>query len=179
MTSPGIRGALSRAWARAAGSPFAKPVARVVLAAAGLVLLAMIGRAGTAGAFGVPAAPSVAPVIIFTADASTLGPPPPPQAPLAAAPPAPERAPPPSGEARTRATPDDPVFLNAATADDLRRLPGIGQKRADAVLALRARMGRFHAVEDLMKVKGIGRAMLRRLRPLVRLDPLGPADAGP
>ena len=67
---------------------------------------------------------------------------------------------------------DDPVILNTANVDDLRRLPGIGEKRANAILALRARLGgRFHAVEDLLKVKGIGRATLKRLRPLVRLDP--------
>ncbi len=62
------------------------------------------------------------------------------------------------------------MVLNAATAEDLRRLPGIGAKRADAILALRGRLGRFHAIEDLLKVKGIGRATLKRLRPLVRLD---------
>jgi len=73
---------------------------------------------------------------------------------------------------RTRATADDPVVLNTATADDFRRLPGVGEKRAAAALAVRARLGgRFHAIDDLLKVKGIGRTTLRRLRPLVRLDP--------
>jgi competence protein ComEA len=62
------------------------------------------------------------------------------------------------------------VVLNTATLEDLRRLPGIGQKRADAILALRARLGRFRALEDLLKVKGLGRATLKRIRPLVRLD---------
>jgi competence protein ComEA len=75
--------------------------------------------------------------------------------------------PPPS---RSRASPDDPVVLNSATEGDLRRLPGIGAKRAEAILALRARLGRFRAVEDLLKVKGVGRATLKRLRPLLRLD---------
>jgi competence protein ComEA len=57
------------------------------------------------------------------------------------------------------------------------RLPGIGAKRANAIVALRTRLGRFRAVEDLLKVKGIGRATLKRMRPLLRLDP--PAvDAG-
>ena len=76
------------------------------------------------------------------------------------------------------ASADDPVILNTAAADDLRRLPGIGPKRADAILALRARLGRFHAIEDLLKVKGIGRATLKRLRPLVRLDASPAPDAG-
>jgi competence protein ComEA len=70
------------------------------------------------------------------------------------------------------------VTLNTASFEDLRRLPGIGDKRANAILALRAHLGRFRAVEDLLKVKGIGRAMLKRLRPLVRLDPASAPDAG-
>jgi len=76
-----------------------------------------------------------------------------------------------AASSRSRATPDDPVDLNSATVDDLRRLPGVGAKRAEAILALRARLpgGRFRQIEDLLKVKGIGRAMLRRIHPLVRL----------
>ncbi|MBV9949507.1 MAG: ComEA family DNA-binding protein, partial [Myxococcales bacterium] len=80
--------------------------------------------------------------------------------------------------ARLPATTQDPVVLNAASESELRRLPGIGAKRAGAILALRARLGRFRAIEDLLKVKGIGRATLKRLRPLVRLDALVP-DGGP
>jgi competence protein ComEA len=173
-SSPGSKRALSRVAARVIGSRFAKPVARVVLVAAGLVLLAIIGRASAAGALGFPRAPSnamavpVAPIIdLPVVDA---GPP-------TAAPPAATSntaalgdTPPPASAPHGRATSDDPVVLNTASADDLRRLPGIGQKRADAILALRARVGRFRAVEDLMKVKGIGRAMIKRLRPLVRVD---------
>jgi competence protein ComEA len=75
-----------------------------------------------------------------------------------------------------RATAEDPVILNLANTDDLRRLPGIGPKRAEAILALRTKIGRFHNVEELLRVKGIGRATLRRLRPLVRVDP-APAAA--
>ena len=69
-----------------------------------------------------------------------------------------------------RATPDDPVHLNTAALDDLERLPSIGPKRATAILSLRAKLGRFREVEDLMRVKGIGRSTIRKLRPLVRLD---------
>jgi competence protein ComEA len=69
------------------------------------------------------------------------------------------------------------VTLNTATFEDLRRLPGVGAKRANAILALRMHLGRFRAVDDLLKVKGIGRAMLKRLRPLVRIDASTLADA--
>jgi competence protein ComEA len=65
---------------------------------------------------------------------------------------------------------DGKVVLNLATESDLRHLPGIGVVRARAILALRARLKHFGRVEDLLKVKGIGRRSLARLRPLVRVD---------
>jgi competence protein ComEA len=61
------------------------------------------------------------------------------------------------------------VDLNLATDADLRRLPGIGPARARAILDLRTRLGRFKGVDDLARIKGFGRAMLRRLRPLTRV----------
>jgi competence protein ComEA len=72
--------------------------------------------------------------------------------------------------AHGRATAEAPVFLNAASVDELRRLPGVGPKRAEAILVLRQRLGRFHRVEDLLRVKGVGRAAVKKWRPLVRLD---------
>ncbi len=64
------------------------------------------------------------------------------------------------------------VNVNAATADELMRLPGIGPSKAAAILALRARLNgqRFGRVEDLLRVRGIGRATLRKLRPLMALS---------
>lgn len=78
-----------------------------------------------------------------------------------------------------RASAESPVFINHASVDELRRLPGVGPKRAEAILALRQRLGRFHRVEDLLRVKGVGRATVKKWRPLVRLDAPPTADAGP
>jgi competence protein ComEA len=61
------------------------------------------------------------------------------------------------------------VDLNRATAEELERLPSIGPCRARAILELRARLGRFQRVEQLLQVKGIGRATFRKLRPLVTI----------
>ncbi|WP_169927919.1 ComEA family DNA-binding protein [Labilithrix luteola] len=69
------------------------------------------------------------------------------------------------------------MYLNTASEEDLRRLPGVGAKRAEAILALRRRVGRFQRLEDLMRVKGIGRAAIRKWRPLVRLE--GAASSAP
>ncbi|MGH7546270.1 MAG: ComEA family DNA-binding protein, partial [Gemmatimonadota bacterium] len=70
-----------------------------------------------------------------------------------------------------RSTPTSPLDLNAATADDLQRLPGIGPKRAAQILALRRARGRFRSVEELLEVPGIGPKTLARLRPHVRVFP--------
>ena len=61
------------------------------------------------------------------------------------------------------------VNINTATEDELQRLPRVGPSRAQAIVALRARVQRFRAADDLLRVRGIGRASMRRLRPYVTL----------
>jgi competence protein ComEA len=57
------------------------------------------------------------------------------------------------------------VNINTASAEELERLPGIGPTRARAILQLRAQRTRFTRIEELLRVKGIGRATFRKLRP--------------
>jgi len=68
-------------------------------------------------------------------------------------------------------TADGKVILNLATEDDLRKLPGIGPKKAEAILALRQKLKKFSRAEDLLRVKGIGRKKLAKLRPRLLIDP--------
>ena len=76
-------------------------------------------------------------------------------------------------------TADGKVILNAASADDLTRLPGVGKRRAEAIVELRTRLKRFRRVHDLLRVKGIGPRSLKRLMPHMVLDAPAPAaDAG-
>ena len=75
-----------------------------------------------------------------------------------------------AGSASTGMTQDGKVILNLATVEDLRHLPGVGQKRADAIMALRARLGHFKHVNDLLRVKGIGVRGLKKILPHVLLD---------
>jgi competence ComEA-like helix-hairpin-helix protein len=70
------------------------------------------------------------------------------------------------------------VELNTASVRELCTLPGIGLKKAEAIVAFRERRP-FTRVTQLMLVKGIGRRTLERLRPLVFVAPLdlgGSAD---
>ena len=61
-----------------------------------------------------------------------------------------------------------PLDLNAARVEDLRELPGIGEKLAQRLVEYRRSHGGFRSVEDLRKVPGIGEKRMERLRPLVR-----------
>ncbi len=65
--------------------------------------------------------------------------------------------------------------LNRATMDQLEALPGIGAVKAAAILAVRDSRGGFQSMEELESVRGIGPALVARLRPLVVL---GSTDKG-
>ena len=62
------------------------------------------------------------------------------------------------------------VNINTASAEELDRLPGVGPGRAKAILELRTHVKRFEKLEDLMRVKGIGRDTFRKLRPMLTLE---------
>ncbi len=62
------------------------------------------------------------------------------------------------------------VNINTATPEELELLPGIGEARAKAVIAMRKQRGGFKSVDELTAVKGIGEAALERLRPFVRTE---------
>jgi len=60
-----------------------------------------------------------------------------------------------------------PINLNAATADQLDALPGVGPATAAAIVAYRRDHGPFSAVEQLLEVRGIGPSKFEQLRSLV------------
>jgi len=60
------------------------------------------------------------------------------------------------------------IDLNGATPEELEQLPGIGPTRAHAIVEHR-QAHPFKKVDELTKVKGIGRKTFSRLRPLVTL----------
>jgi competence protein ComEA len=60
-----------------------------------------------------------------------------------------------------------PIDLNTAGREQLLELPGIGDKLAERILAYRKSHGAFRNVEELRKVKGIGKKRMEQVRPLV------------
>ncbi len=75
-------------------------------------------------------------------------------------------APEPAGEASRPETllEGETIDINAADVYDLQRLPGIGEKRAQAIAAWREEHGPFQSVEDLTSVPGIGEGIVAGLR---------------
>jgi len=59
------------------------------------------------------------------------------------------------------------VDISRATAAGLERLPGVGPARARRIIAHRDSAGAFDSVDQLDRVRGIGPALLAKLRPLV------------
>ncbi|CAD0260237.1 ComEA family DNA-binding protein [Pseudomonas veronii] len=63
------------------------------------------------------------------------------------------------------------VDLNAADAETLRRdLFGIGAAKAMAIIAYRESNGPFTAVDELLEVKGIGKALLEKNRERLAIN---------
>ena len=60
-----------------------------------------------------------------------------------------------------------PLDVNAASAEALDALPGVGPGLAAAIVAEREAAGPFEALEALVRVKGIGPATVEQLRPFV------------
>jgi competence protein ComEA len=71
----------------------------------------------------------------------------------------------------TKAEQSAKVNLNAADAETLRRdLFGIGAAKAKAIVAYRDSNGPFTAVDELLEVKGIGKALLEKNRERLSLN---------
>lgn len=61
------------------------------------------------------------------------------------------------------------VRINSASASELQQLPGIGPALAQRIVETR-NSGCFTSVDDLMRVPGIGKAKLAKLRDYVEVD---------
>ena len=67
--------------------------------------------------------------------------------------------------AANSAADSDKVDLNSADAHRLKsELSGIGLAKAEAIVKHRQAYGPFHSVDELLEVKGIGKALLDRNR---------------
>jgi competence ComEA-like helix-hairpin-helix protein len=67
--------------------------------------------------------------------------------------------------------PAQPIDLNTATAKELEQLPGVGPTTAKAIVDFRGKGGRFRRVTDLLVIRGISEAKLKKMRPYITVGP--------
>lgn len=75
-----------------------------------------------------------------------------------------------SMDAATRLALGLPVDVNLAGFDDLRMIPGVGNKLAADIVALREKTGRFNRLEELTQIKGIKEKKMEKLRNYLYID---------
>ncbi len=168
--------------ARVRGSAWTPLIVKITAGLIGFFALAFVGSGaaadllpGRAGTYlGPPTIPSAAPIAsapLAPVEPAAHAPPVPAGQTIAAADAGPPEVDGGSVNSASAVTADGKVILNLATEDDLRKLPGIGPKKAEAIIALRTKLGKFKRAEDLLRVKGIGRKKLAKLRPRLLIDP--------
>ena len=65
----------------------------------------------------------------------------------------------------------DVVNINKATAAALQEnLRGIGEKKAQAIVAYRKEYGAFKTLDEIMEVKGIGKGIFKKIKSSIALD---------
>ena len=77
-----------------------------------------------------------------------------------------------------QAAQEQPVDLNAASAEELESLPGIGPAKAKAIVEYRAKQ-RFSTAEELMQVQGVGAKLFEQLKDRITVGSAsGSGDPG-
>ena len=65
---------------------------------------------------------------------------------------------------------DGRVNINRAPKEVLMTLPGIGEAKADAILAYRQAEGDFESAESLMQVPGIKEGVFAKIKDRISID---------
>lgn len=87
-----------------------------------------------------------------------------------AVPPPPTPPVPSVGQQSTAPSPENPLDVNEATAEQLQEVPGIGATLARRIIEFREEHGAFEKVDDLLNVQGIGPTSLERIRPYLKVE---------
>ncbi|MGY3778196.1 helix-hairpin-helix domain-containing protein [Isobaculum melis] len=59
------------------------------------------------------------------------------------------------------------INLNKATLEELQKIPGVGQKKAEAILQYREEKGAFKKIEEITEISGIGSQTFEKLKEFI------------
>ena len=74
------------------------------------------------------------------------------------------------GQETAESSRDGRVDINTADATALLSLPGIGQSKADAIIAYRNEHGAFKAPEELMNISGIKEGVYQKIKDSIKVN---------
>ncbi len=63
-----------------------------------------------------------------------------------------------------------PININTADKETLMAVKGVGEKRAEAIIAYREKFGPFKTIDELIEIAGIGRSTLDNNRELLTVS---------
>ncbi len=75
-----------------------------------------------------------------------------------------------ASDAVTVSAADTMVNINTATAEQLKSLPGIGDSRAQSIIAYRDAKGGFQTKEEIMQVDGIKEGMYSKMKDMIQVQ---------
>ena len=64
---------------------------------------------------------------------------------------------------------DEKININTASKEQLMQIPGIGEAKAQAILAYREREGAFSCIEDVMQVEGIKDGVFEKIKNYIKV----------
>lgn len=62
------------------------------------------------------------------------------------------------------------INLNKATLEELQKIPGVGQKKAEAILQYREEKGAFKKIEEITEISGIGPNTFEKLKEFISVQ---------
>lgn len=66
-------------------------------------------------------------------------------------------------------TDDGLININTASLEELKTLPGIGDIKAEAIIAYREETGSFNSIEDILNVSGIKDGSFEQIKDLIKV----------